>query len=323
MSTDPDRERRRYRARARGRQPHSVREGRAVVHSLPIGYALDDKRGIRDPRGMVGSQLGVDMHVVTTDVARRAQSHAAGRALPSSPSRRWSRLPTCPVFRCWPTTRPISARRSIDIGAGTTTMRGLLRAAASSMSTASRSAAITSPWISRAGSPPRSPMPSGSRRCSASALSGPSDERDMIIVAGGRRRSARAAAHRSPRAQLVRIIRPRVEEILEMVRDRLDASPFAADPRGRVVLTGGASQLTGLAGSRRADARPAGAHRPPARHRRPAEAAKGPAFAAAAGLLVYPQFAYLEHFEPRRTRQLMTGTDGYITRVGRWLRESF
>ena len=32
------------------------------------------------------------------------------------------------------------------------------------------------------------------------------------------------------------------------------------------------------------------------------DATKGPAFAAAAGLLVYPQFAYLEHCEPRRTR---------------------
>ena len=53
------------------------------------------------------------------------------------------------------------------------------------------------------------------------------------------------------------------------------------------------------------------------------EAAKGPAFAVAAGLLVYPQAAHLEHFEPRRTRQLMTGTGGYMTRVGRWLRESF
>jgi cell division protein FtsA len=50
--------------------------------------------------------------------------------------------------------------------------------------------------------------------------------------------------------------------------------------------------------------------------------AKGPAFAVATGLLVYPQAAHLEHFEPRRTRQLMTGT-GYLARVGRWLREGF
>jgi cell division protein FtsA len=42
----------------------------------------------------------------------------------------------------------------------------------------------------------------------------------------------------------------------------------------------------------------------------------------AAGLLIYPQAAHLEHFEPRRKRQLMTGT-GYFARVGQWLRESF
>jgi cell division protein FtsA len=126
-----------------------------------------------------------------------------------------------------------------------------------------------------------------------------------------------------PRAHLVHIIRPRVEEMLEMVRDKLAASPFAADPRGRVILTGGASQLTGLSDlaaqmlNRQVRVgRPLGIGALP-------EAAKGPAFAVAAGLLVYPQFAYLEHCEPRKTRALMTGTDGYFARVGRWLRESF
>ena len=44
-----------------------VKPGRAVVHSLPIGYSLDADRGIADPRGMVGQRLGVDMHVVTGD----------------------------------------------------------------------------------------------------------------------------------------------------------------------------------------------------------------------------------------------------------------
>jgi cell division protein FtsA len=52
------------------------------------------------------------------------------------------------------------------------------------------------------------------------------------------------------------------------------------------------------------------------------EEAKGGAFAVATGLLVYPQAAHLEHFEPRRTRQVAAG-GGYIARVGRWLRESF
>ena len=53
------------------------------------------------------------------------------------------------------------------------------------------------------------------------------------------------------------------------------------------------------------------------------DSAKGAAFAVAAGLLVYPQAAHLEHFEPRRRRYPKTGTGGYFARVGRWLRESF
>ena len=47
----------------------SVREGRVLLHSLPIGYSLDETRGVRDPRGMLTRQFGVDMHVVSTDAA--------------------------------------------------------------------------------------------------------------------------------------------------------------------------------------------------------------------------------------------------------------
>jgi cell division protein FtsA len=125
------------------------------------------------------------------------------------------------------------------------------------------------------------------------------------------------------RATLTRINKPRVEEILEMLRDRLAASPFAAEPRGRIVLTGGASQLTGLPDlATRILGRPVRIGRPLGISGLP-EDAKGAAFAAAAGLLVYPQAAHLERFEPRRTRHHMTGNGGYIARVGRWLRESF
>src|SRR5262249_3876992 len=48
---------------------HSLRDGRAVLHSLPVGYSIDGVNGVRDPRGMLGTRFGVDMHVATTDVA--------------------------------------------------------------------------------------------------------------------------------------------------------------------------------------------------------------------------------------------------------------
>ncbi|MCB1834505.1 MAG: cell division protein FtsA, partial [Geminicoccaceae bacterium] len=44
---------------------HALAPDRSVVHSLPIGYALDGEHGILDPCGMVGHSLGVDMHVLT------------------------------------------------------------------------------------------------------------------------------------------------------------------------------------------------------------------------------------------------------------------
>jgi len=155
-----------------------------------------------------------------------------------------------------------------------------------------------------------------------SVISGGSDERDMITVPP-LSDDEREQAQLISRATLVSIIKPRVEEILEMVRDRLANSPLSADRRGHVILTGGASQLTGLPdlaarilGRQVRVARPLGIAGAP-------DAAKGAAFAVAAGLLVYPQAAHLEHFESRRKRQLMTGTGGYFSRVGLWLRESF
>ena len=36
-----------------------------LIHSLPVGYSIDGDNGIRDPRGMYGARLGVNMHMIT------------------------------------------------------------------------------------------------------------------------------------------------------------------------------------------------------------------------------------------------------------------
>ena len=90
------------------------------------------------------------------------------------------------------------------------------------------------------------------------------------------------------------------------------------------MLTGGARQLTGLPElARRILSKQVRIGRPLGVQGLP-EAAKGPAFAAPVGLLVYPQVAGLEHFEPRHVGAFLgTGTDGYLSRMGRWLKDSF
>ncbi len=154
------------------------------------------------------------------------------------------------------------------------------------------------------------------------AIASASDEREMLSVS----QVGDDVDHPThmPKSQLVRIIKPRVEEILELVRDRLTAAGFSAHAGRRLVLTGGASQLTGVAEVARRILSPQVRIGRPLGIQGLPESAKSPAFAGAVGLLVYPQFAGVEHFEPRgATAPQATGTDGYMTRVGRWLKESF
>jgi cell division protein FtsA len=158
-----------------------------------------------------------------------------------------------------------------------------------------------------------------------SALGGGNGEDDVISVPpiGEEERDL---PNQVQRAQLNRIIRPRVEENLELVRDRLNRSGFAGVVGKRVVLTGGASQLTGMAEmARRILGRNVRLGRPMGVSGMP-EAGKGPAFATAVGLLIYPQMAHLENFaiQGAASQTLrLTGTGGAFHRLGSWLRDSF
>ena len=299
---------------------HSLRDGRVVLHSIPIGYALDGNRGVRDPRGMLGKRLGVDMHVVTADAAALRNlmlaiehCHLTVEAMAAAPY--------VSGLSVLADDEADLGAAVIDMGAGTTTLAvfsGGHFVHADGFAVGGNHVTMD---LARGLSANISDV-ERLKTLHGSVLAGVSDDREVIMVpAVGA--DDREPPHLVSRQSLVAIIKPRVDEILEMVRDRLAASPLGADPRSRVILTGGASQLTGVAemaarilGRQVRVGRPLGIAGLP-------EAAKGAAFAAAAGLLVYPQSAHAEHFEPRRARQAMTGTDGYLSRVGRWLKESF
>ncbi len=86
---------------------------------------------------------------------------------------------------------------------------------------------------------------------------------------------------------VVSIIKPRLEETFEMVRDRLDGAGLGRAAGTRVVLTGGASQLDGVTRHGGAHPEPPGAPGPAGGAARPAGTAAGPAFATAVGLLAW------------------------------------
>jgi cell division protein FtsA len=153
-----------------------------------------------------------------------------------------------------------------------------------------------------------------------SAIPSPTDESEMMTVpqvgeTGG------DAIQQVPRSILVGIIQPRIEETLELVRDRLGASRYARLAGRRLVLTGGASQLTGVRelAARVLDKQVRIGR--PLRLQGLAEATEGPAFATCAGLL---SFAIRQPRETRGTADGVGGTEGgRLLKVGRWLRENF
>jgi cell division protein FtsA len=162
-----------------------------------------------------------------------------------------------------------------------------------------------------------------------STLSGGNGENDTIAIPPISD-DERDLPNQVPRSQVTRIIRPRVEETLELVRDRLTRSGFAGAVGKRVGLPGGASQLNGVGelarrifGKNVRIGRPTGVSGMP-------ESAKGPAFSTGVGLLIYPQMIHLENFNSRsfmrhgnKSTRRMTGTAGPIMRFGNWLKESF
>jgi len=78
-----------------------------------------------------------------------------------------------------------------------------------------------------------------------SCLRAASDERDLLDIQP-LADDGEVGLMQAPRALLVRIIQARVEEILELVQDRIARSGASRFCGGAVVLTGGASQLHGL-----------------------------------------------------------------------------
>jgi len=71
------------------------------------------------------------------------------------------------------------------------------------------------------------------------------DDRDLIEL-GGETGDWDLDRRTASRAELIGIMRPRVEEILEEMRARLDVAGFETLPSRQIVLTGGASQIPGL-----------------------------------------------------------------------------
>lgn len=218
-------------------------EDREVLHAQPVNFALDHRSGLIDPRGQIGNQLAADMHMLTVD------SHVVGNLL------------HC-IKRCDLEVAGLASSAYVsglsalvedeqELGAACIDMGG----GATGISIFIKKHMIYSDSVRMGGECITSDISQGLQVSMATAeriktfyggvVATGIDDRDMIELGGDTgdwehdRRSV-------SRAELIGIMRPRVEEILEEVRNRLDAAGFDHLPSHQIVLTGGSSQIPGL-----------------------------------------------------------------------------
>ncbi len=298
----------------------ALRAEREVVHALPVAFSLDSERGVRDPRGMVGDQLGVDMHVLTGDAAPQRNLELCINRSHLSVERMVA-TPYASGLAALVDDELEMGAACIDMGGGTTTISvfregRFVHADALPVGGSHVTLDLAKGLSTRFEHAERLKVMHGS------ALPGSADDRDLVTIQPMGDESD--VPLQVPRAVMTRIIRARIEETLEMLRDRLNRSGFANVVGKRVVLTGGACQLTGMPeAARRILGRNVRIGRPLGVSSLP-EAAKGPAFSAAVGLLIYPQMAGLESAAGGGfARFRMTGTGGRFERMSQWFRDSF
>ena len=299
----------------------SAHQERAIVHSLPAGYMLDGERGIRDPEGMFGDDLGVDMHVLSADRAPLKtlevainRAHLTVEAMVATPY--------ASGLAALVSDEAEMGCAAIDMGGGTTTISvfadgKLVHADAIALGGQHVTMDLARGLSTRLDDAERIKAVHGS------CLPQAGEDRDIIAIPpmGDDDRDQPVQV---PRGLVARIVRARVEETLEMIRDRIQQSGYGPVVGKRIVLTGGASQLTGLAETaRRILARNVRLGRPLGVAGLP-PAAKGPAFSTAVGLMIYPQIAHLEsHGAGEGAFHAFSGAPGRLARMGEWLKQSF
>lgn len=292
---------------------------RAVLHAIPVGFALDGQTSISDPRGMVGRRLGVNVHIATASSAAQRNLENCVMRADLAPADLVAGAYAAGLGALTWDERDLGTT-VVDLGAGVTKVGMFREGNLVHIDCIAIGGAHVTNDVARI----LATSIEGAERLKTTrggVYVGPQDDEVTIPVpsvgdgwTGG--------SNQMPLSLLIGVIRPRVEEILETVRERIDSSGHAAMAGRKIVLTGGGSLLTGI--DRLAQdilnkpvriARPQGVSGMP-------EAMDNPAHTALAGCLAFAgrrleARAQLSAAVPAQQR------GGSIARFGRWLRENF
>ena len=291
-------------------------EDRQIIHTVPVAYSIDGNPGVKDPRGMYGEKLGVNMHVITASAgALRNMTACINRCHLDIESRVVA--PYAAGLASLVEDEKELGVICIDMGGGTTDLSVFFDGEIVYTDSVPFGGNHVTNDIARGLSTPVS-YAERMKTLYGSAVPSPSDDQEAIKVPLVGEEDD--GENQISRSMLVGIIRPRIEEIFELVREKLEPTGFEKAGARRVVLTGGASQLTGMRelAAEMLDKQ--------VRLGRPnyvkglAESVNGPAFSAPAGLI--------QVILKERSAAAMTSTrtievsGGKFGRFGQWIKEN-
>ena len=292
-----------------------------MLHSLPTGFSLGDMRNVRDPKGMMSDELGADMHVISGDATAVRnlmlaveRCHLAVEGVVATPYAAGLAALVDDEVELGTTV--------IDMGGGTTSVGVFFGGRLVHVDALALGGNHVTMDIAR-GLNTRLADAERLKTLYGACIASVSDERETISVtlAGD---DGDHPTH-VPKSQLVRIIRPRVEEILELVRDRLKKAGF---PRNlRVSFHSDGRGESDDRYDRGCKAHPLGTDS--------CRQAVGNSGTSGSWQKVRASLRRSVCWSIRRRRRSnisvragagrksADGTNGYFARVGQWLRESF
>lgn len=220
-------------------------QGRMILHAMPALYTLDGLQGVKKPLGLHADRLGVDIHVVAAepspvrnlDLCVRS-AHLGVSAIVASP--------VAAGKACLSEEERELGVALVELGGGVTNVSVFAGGMLVGLKSLHVGGIDITDDIASA---------FGTRRTEAermkcfygSAMTSPRDNHDMIElapIAGG---EDGTEASRITRAQLIAVIRQRLEHLAGEIAAALKELGFAGPFGRQVVLTGGGSELKGIA----------------------------------------------------------------------------
>ncbi len=220
-------------------------QGKMILHAIPTLYTLDGLHGVKKPLGLHADKLAVDIHVVAAepspiknlDLCVRS-AHLGVTAIVASP--------VAAGLACLSEEERELGVALVELGGGVTNVSVFAGGMLAGLKSLPMGGIDITDDIASA---------FGTRRVEAermkcfygSATTSPRDNHDMIElkpIAGG---EDGTEASRITRAQLIAVIRQRLEHLTGDIASALKELGFAGPFGRQVVLTGGGSELKGIA----------------------------------------------------------------------------